>query len=250
MVRDEADIIEESLRHLAANVDEVLVWDNGSTDGTADILEELLPELGGVLTNDPEVAYWQSRKMTAAAQLARARGHEWVVPCDADELWYAPEADTVGEHLTRVGRDVQIVRATLYDYMPPPDLDGWHPFVAITYRRREPGVYPKVACRTHPDLVIDAGNHGARYGVRRAMKVDGLVIRHFTWRTREQYLRKIRNGLEAYGATDLPEHTGAHWRMWEGASDEEIMEHFDTWFTAVDPEADPALVRDPAVVLG
>ena len=38
MVRDEADVIEGTLRHMADEVDELIVADNGSVDGTTDIL--------------------------------------------------------------------------------------------------------------------------------------------------------------------------------------------------------------------
>jgi hypothetical protein len=73
----------------------------------------------------------------------------------------------------------------------------------------------------------------------------GLVVRHFSWRSPEQYLKKIVNGRAAYALTDLPEGTGAHWRMWEGASDEAILAHFDTWFYARDPKSDRSLIYDP-----
>jgi len=112
-------------------------------------------------------------------------------------------------------------------------------------RNRERGALPKVACRLRPDLTILDGNHGAAT-TGTALRVGGLCVRHFSWRTREQYLRKIRNGAAAFAATDLPADTGAHWRVWDDALDEAIMEHFDTWFYASHPERDDALILDPA----
>jgi glycosyltransferase involved in cell wall biosynthesis len=87
LVKDEADIIGTTVPHLLASVDEVIVSDNGSTDRT--LLE--LAEIGdGRITifRDEEVGYYQSRKMSALADAARSRGHEWVLPCDADEIWH------------------------------------------------------------------------------------------------------------------------------------------------------------------
>lgn len=240
LVRDEADIIERSVQHLRSQVDWLLVSNNRSTDGTREILASM-PEVD-LLVDDDEVGYFQARKMTALAGHAHERGFAWVVPCDADELWTA-DAGTVAEHLNAQPPNVQIVQAALYDYLPPAEgLGGEHPFDAITWRRGTPGALPKVACRTHPTLQIAMGNHSASYSTK-ALSVPGLTVRHFTWRTREQYLRKIRNGMEAYAATDLDPMYGAHWRMFEGASDEAIMEHFDTWFTA--EASTETLVHDP-----
>lgn len=247
LVRDEADIIEESVRHLCEQADAVYVLDNRSTDGTTEILRSLRQEgLPIRITHDPEVGYFQSRKMTALAADAYARGHKWALPCDADELW-SGTAGTCREYLGSIGPDVQIVKAALYDYLPPAQgLDGLHPFDAITYRRKAPGALPKVAARLHPRLTIHAGNHGADYGEGAPVfAVGGLVIRHFTWRSPEQYLRKIRNGIEAYNATDLPRSTGEHWRMMEPHSDEEIVAHYDRWFTVPYPPDDETLIYDP-----
>lgn len=248
MVRDEADIIEASVRHLAAHVDRVYVADNLSTDGTYEILEALAADeaLNVVLSRDTEVGYYQSRKMSAMAHRAAEHGYRWVVPCDADELWYGPEDTPVREYLEMQPPDVQIVLAALYDYLPTLGRDEGHPFERIVWRKAVPGVLPKVACRSQ-GVRIEPGNHSARYGSSRTLKVGGLMIRHFTWRSPEQYLRKIRNGLEAYGATNVPETFGAHWRMFEGASDETIIEHYHRWFVTSSPNED-GLMYDPAVV--
>lgn len=230
MVRDEADIIERSIEHARSQVDWLIVCDNRSTDGTREILEA--SDAVSELEFDEEIGYYQSEKMTRLAQLALAEGHSWVVPMDADELWSVEGGVmSVADLLRPMGPDVQIVTANLYDYLPPcAGLGGRHPFDAITRRRTVPGALPKVAARLHEDLVIEMGNHSANYGGSRTLKVPGLMIRHFTWRSPEQYLRKIVNGMEAYRHTDLPFAYGQHWRMHEGASDEEIVAHFHRWF--------------------
>jgi hypothetical protein len=97
------------------------------------------------------------------------------------------------------------------------------------------------------------GNHIARYGRFGAAKFlssPGLALRHFSWRTPEQYAHKIEIGRAAYAATNMPEDIGAHWRMWDGATHEEVMAHFREWFWADDPESDDELVLDPAPWVG
>jgi len=87
MVRDEADIVEATVRHMLTQVDVVIVADNRSVDGTREILEGLPVHL----LNDPERGYYQSEKMARLAHMARVEhGADWVVPFDADEWWYSP----------------------------------------------------------------------------------------------------------------------------------------------------------------
>jgi hypothetical protein len=81
MVRDEADIIEGTIRHMADEVDGVIVADNLSVDGTSKILAELAAELGIIVVADIEPAYHQAVKMTALATMAsRYHGATWGGP--------------------------------------------------------------------------------------------------------------------------------------------------------------------------
>lgn len=275
LVKDEADIIEHTLRHLRGQVDRVIVSDNLSTDGTRAILERLAVESREAwldVIQDDEVGYWQSRKTTELALLAFERGYQWVLPCDADEYWYAPDGRTVSAYLDGLAPDAQIVSAPLYNHIPTsndpaescehckagkPVLENVtsqrsrtcfcepNPFKRVGWRKREHGALPKVCCRARPDLVVHAGNHGASTSGT-ALTVPGLVVRHYSWRSEAQYVRKIRNGEAAYKATSLPEGIGAHWRMWAGQNDEAIGDHYRRWFHSDDPSADSSLLYDPA----
>lgn len=251
MVKDELDIVEDVIRHLAYHVDRIIVRDNMSEDGTWEKLLELQRQLGEdmlSLDQDTEVGYWQSKKMTALAQVALDQGFSWVVPCDVDECWYVgsdPER-RIADWLAGLAPDVHMIRAELYNHIPTAsDKNEGGPFKRIVWRKREMAPIGKVACRLHRQLRIAAGNHDASYPGG-ALTGTGLVIRHFSWRTPEQYIRKMRNGYAAYKETSLPESTGLHWRMWGDASDTEIAEHFMTWFHSRSPTKDDSLIKDPA----
>lgn len=244
LVKDEADIIEYVLDHLHDQVDEVEIYDNNSTDGTREILERR----GERWHEDPEVGYFQDKKTTAAARAANKRGHSWVLPCDADEIWYVPDGRSISEYMSGIAPDVRVVTGRLYNHIPSSldDSRDTNPISRIGWRQKSHGALPKVCVHMGPDVSIHMGNHGASFAGF-GLTVPGLVLRHFSWRTREQYLRKIRNGEAAYAATNMDASVGAHWRMFEGASDEAILEHFDKWFYMENPAADKSLIFDPAI---
>ena len=242
MCKDEADVVEDCLRRMATQVDHLIVADNGSTDGTREILGELVGDLPLTVLDDPEVGYWQSRKMSALARQAAALGAEWVIAHDADEVWYSPFG-RVGDVLAEQD-GASIATAELYDHVPTAaDPDDGAPADRIGWRRREKAPLPKVACNPHPAVTIHQGNHGADYGAT----IDGLlVVRHFPYRSPAQMISKARNGAAAYAATDLPEHVGQHWRDYGRLTDDQIGDVFRNYFWSASPETDPSLIYDPA----
>jgi hypothetical protein len=275
MVRDEVDVIEATIRHLLHHVDAVLVADNGSKDGTLDLLGALREEDPDrvMVTRDDEVAYYQSRKMTRMAEWARDLGMEWVLPCDADEIWHPNDLSgpTISDVLNDLPPRYQVAKALLYDHVasaedPPARGPGAKtvgqttyttevmrdPFEMICWRRREPSRLPKVAARLLPGLTIRQGNHSADYPGPSHAAETALSIRHFPYRSVEQMIRKARNGSQAYAATDLPYETGQHWRdygrLLESGGEEAIAEVFRTWFWSAEPTANPTLIYDPAPV--
>ncbi len=250
LCKNEADTIAPLLYHLAASVDEIEVADNGSDDGTRELLAELADELGVLVLDDPEVAYLQSAKTTAAARRALDRGHSWFVPNDADEIWHCGDPSRrLGDFLLGVPPDVQIVTAQLFNHLPtaldPPEHEQPSPFERIGWRQREHAPLPKVACRLRPDLTILQGNHGATT-TGSALTVPGLAVRHFSWRSADQYVRKIRQGSRAYAISGLPPTEGEHWRMFDEHDDGTIASHFRQWFWAGYPQEDSSLIYDPA----
>lgn len=258
LCKDESDIIETTIRHLLTQVDEVIVADNLSSDGTYEILQGLPVEL----LVDDEVGYYQASKTTRLARIALEHGHNWVVPCDADEIWYS-NLGTVAELLALT--DAMIVTAEMFDHVATSaDPDEPDPVLRIGWRRRERGALPKVACRLDANLRIAMGNHSAHYTDARAFAtlVHGLVIRHFPYRSEAQFISKAVNGAAAYkAAKNLPEGFGAHWRsygdMVERVGEQGAIDWYRTWFYSDTPPLPPqgcrenreqTLIYDPAPV--
>ena len=241
MVKDEADVIGHTCRRMLAQVDHLIVADNLSTDQTRHELDRL----GVEVIDDTDRAYHQSAKMSRLAAIAAAEGADWIVPFDADEVWYSPFG-RISDVLA--GLDTATTApACVYDHVATAlDPDEPDPVARIGWRRREANALPKVACRPRLPVTIHQGNHAATYPT---CPIDGqLIVRHFPYRSAEQMVRKARNGAAAYAATDLPEHEGKHWRDYGRLTDEQIGDTFRSWFWAPDPASDALLIFDPCPV--
>jgi glycosyltransferase involved in cell wall biosynthesis len=201
VVRDEADIIEATVTRMLRQVDHVLIADNGSVDGTDDILRSL-DQVTVLLDPNPgfHADMQQARRTTALASLAGQRGADWVVPFDADEVWATSDGRRLGDVLDSLPENVFLARAKVLNHVitdrDPPGADAP---ARMVYRRAEIPLLPKAACRMAPGLYIIRGNHHATYrGVARPPCADGLVrVHHFPFRSPEQFARKISYKAEA-----------------------------------------------------
>lgn len=255
LVKDEVDIIKPTLDHLLWHVDEIILSDNNSTDGSTDIMLEYARACGNVTyQHDPDPAHYQSRKMTALAYQAWERGHRWVLPVDPDELWYAPEGRSIREWLAAVGGEQTFVKAAIFNHVcASTDMEGepdptrriiWKKWAPLDIR------WGKVACRCRPDLVIHNGNHSAETQGT-GMLGYGLEIRHFPYRSADQFCKKALScyhGLQL--ALDEDKGVGAHCRAYGQAIEEGGIEAGHAWFYdafwANPPESDDSIVHDPA----
>lgn len=211
MVRDEADVIERSVRHLAGQgIEHIVVVDSLSEDGTGTILRRLSAEIPGLIVgDDTEPAYVQSAKMTRLADLASAAGATWVVPFDADELWFGAEG-TLAEALAAA--DAPVLRAVMHNAFPAADGSG--PLLDTTAHFNV-----KVAFRPRPGAVVEMGNHEV---LRPGVRAESLRILHLPWRSFEQFARKSRTGAQAIALADTPEDKAYHWRRL-GALDDDAL---------------------------
>jgi Glycosyl transferase family 2 len=248
---NEPDVLEPTLKHLLAEVDEILIRDRASDGKTRTILNNLSGDRLHYMEDDGFFGFDQSRIMTDLAMRALERGHQWVIPVDPDEIWYA-NGRTLSDYLAGVSWDVGIVKADLFNHVASVEDDpGLPPFQRIGWRQRMPLPLPKVAARLRPDLVIEGGNHSARTkGI--ALAVPGLVVRHFPYRSEDQFIEKVRSNYEQLRKSRLPADYGAHIRAYGRCLEEEgedvLRAHFRDWFLSQDPGKDDTLIWDPAPV--
>lgn len=250
-VHDDHDVLGPNIDYLLTQVDEVLVRHR-------DAAKEALSDLVWAATNDRRVRlqtqsdnrYDQSAVMTEMAKEALDRGHQWAVPVDPDEIWYA-NGTTLRDFFAGISRDVMVVKAELYNHIPSKlDPKNGTPFEKIGWRQTKPMSLGKVAVRLRPDLIIEHGNHSARSSGVQFTVGPLIVVRHFPWRTPEQFVERVRTAYAQLQASNLDQGFGVHVRAYgkclEDEGEEALKEHFIRWFYSPDPEADDSLVFDPA----
>jgi Glycosyl transferase family 2 len=220
LVRDEEDIVADAIDfHLDQGVDEVIVTDNGSEDGTLEILRSY--EARGVahVILEPTDDYSQGRWVTRMARMAADElGADWVINSDADEFWW-PRDGTLRSIFEGLGEDVGAVVGRRTNFVPRPE-DGRPYWERMTLRERESlnpvgkPLPPKVAHRAHPEIEVVQGNHRIKGPDLGSTVDDGSIeILHFPMRSYAQFENKIVKGGRAYARNkELPEKTGRTWR--------------------------------------
>lgn len=213
MVKNEDDIIQYILDHmLTQEVDHFLIADNMSTDNTRLILESFAERYDGMFTivDDKEPGYYQAMKMNALVKKAVGMGADIILPMDADECWISLNpTSTVGEQLRTMPTPVTL--ATVWDMVPQPnDTKTGNPLLDTVYRESGIKSLPSVAYRYEPGSYLHQGNHGVTHSGQ--ITNDILSVRHFQYRSPNQFVQKLRQGKQAYDATTLPMGEGYHWR--------------------------------------
>jgi hypothetical protein len=225
MVRDEADIVGAMIdHHLAQGVDTLIVTDNGSVDGTAELLEAYAADGRIVLHHDPEHRKQQAVTVTRMAREAYTEhGADWVINADADEFWL-PRADglTLREAFAGIPKDIQAFDVPVHDMIGPAALAGTG-LQRLVYRDLRPvEALHRVGLKAHathdavhigdPEVEVVQGNHFVSLENRGPVPAGSEVeVLHFPWRSWEQYSRKVRNAGSAYENSDLtpsPNHHG------------------------------------------
>ncbi|HXF00616.1 MAG TPA: glycosyltransferase family 2 protein [Solirubrobacterales bacterium] len=216
LVRDEADIIEANLRyHRAQGVDFFVVGDNGSEDGTLEILERYeqaglveLERLPGTVNE----AWSEGR--TRLARRTHELGADWVIHNDGDEFWW-PVTGDLKQTLVSIPERFGMVIAPRTEFVARPGDASFAD--RLTFREARCLRPPKAAHRTHPRIVLDHP-HPTRIWIENASAIPlegrpGLTITdtrhplpteelvfastfpirvlHFPVRSRVQYRRRV-----------------------------------------------------------
>jgi hypothetical protein len=214
MVRDEADIIAAFVEHhVAQGADLIIATDNGSVDGTAEILQQYA-DLGVLeLHYDPVFRKQQHAVVTAMARRAFTDHHaDWVINADADEFWVPCDRRmTLRTALESIPTSIAAFTVPVTNLVGPPAMRGSGVERLLWRDLRTPeqlhavGIYAQPTAdavhRGDPDIVVSQGNHFV------SLKSTGqpdpefeLEVLHLPWRSWLQYERRVVNTGRSYAA--------------------------------------------------
>jgi glycosyltransferase involved in cell wall biosynthesis len=218
-VRDEADILGQSLRHLLTWADAVYVFDTGSVDESWEIVQQFATSDKRVIPVKKDAVFFSDKRLRGWLfhQTRRWMRHgDWFLRVDADEFHHIPPPDFVR---TRLRKHETIAYHQYYDFrLTTSEVKAWElgketladRSRPIEERRRwfTPSVYtePRL-CRYRdsmqwPETVSFPFNAGY-------LAVERLPIRHYPHRDPAQLERRCR--LRSIMMVDLENACNRHW---------------------------------------
>ncbi len=245
LVRNEVDLIETNLRHHFSHViDEAIVIDNGSSDGTFELLADLAEDLPIQLASEVGHMY-QAERVTRMARFATVQGADWVLPIDADEFWVCTGV-SFRDVLEEAPGDVRALFVEVVNFVQRRDVLVARPggLASMTMRPEraigpaeetsrmvregeigwlEAVSTPKCVLRASPDVVVAQGNHVT--GIRGGMPTERLTCLHAPIRARSVLAAKLDHGRRLV-EDGSPAEAGWHVKRWwqmarEGTFDRE-----------------------------
>jgi len=213
LARNEADIIALTVQHmLDQGLVGIIVVDNLSTDATRQILDDLAAGDSRVYVGtDRQVGFSQGGKTSYLAHLAWRAGADWVVPFDADEYWYA-ENESVAAFLG--AQRAQMVWCDFRNVYPTSESGRIDPARGdpVQVELQERSGWLRISFRARRWVWVGEGNHALRDADE--LPVRGLHMLHYSYRSLEQYNRKVDQGVAALEAAGKDDSIATHWRYW------------------------------------
>ena len=243
LVKNEIDVIEKNINfHSSIGIDNFVIMDNNSTDGTREKLEELSKKFEITIIDEKGV-YNQAKWMTKLSNIAKTKYNpKWLIPNDADEFW----KPTGGDIKKILPNDKYVLTVNRFNMITYEGLDS---FENSEYRVENPVFYrkdtqlstqnismiltkisPKVIIRPKGLIWIRGGNHKALHlgnikdyfkHYDKIKRFKDIEVFHFPIRSFEQFKRNIENRKILL---QKKAKMGPHYRRWVKLLDEGKLE--------------------------
>lgn len=211
MIRDEIDIIEAWLQyHLAQEIDQFIITDNDSNDGTLEILQRYAADHTNVDLRSYEPH--DKRQHAVVTEMARSAandyGADWVLNSDADEFWVAT-GEPIGAAVRRLPGSGESFPVPVFNMMSAPLESGFDLRQSVYQDRRSEAQLAAVGLHAHPtqnlihrgspDVEVAQGNHFTDLPQAEHLPEDvDIRVFHYPMRSWEQYSWRVQATGLAY----------------------------------------------------
>jgi len=199
---NEADIIGQVLTHLASQAIHAYVLDNGSTDGTIDVMRPFVDR--GVVTVErfvpggTEGAFPWERILARKEELARSLSANWFIHHDADECRDSPWPNTtLLEAIQTVDRlGFNAIDFEVFNFQPTNDDFRAGDDLSTAFRYFEPAAAHdrlQIKCWKNEQQQVDLrvlGGHEASFDNRRVFPIR-FILRHYPIRGQQHGEQKV-----------------------------------------------------------
>jgi len=206
MVKNEVDIIETFIRYHISILDGMVILDNGSTDGTVEVINNLIKEgLPIYLLFDDNPSFDQSVMTTKMLYASLDRFHpDYILPIDVDEFLVTDSRKSIRSELENQLHPDSLFFVSWITYVPT-EADNAHelnPLKRITHRRNiqhnyDEKVFIPANIALKEPITIRQGNHdidGVQSKNIQRAKLKHINLAHIPIRSENQARSKYLVG--------------------------------------------------------
>ena len=236
LIKNEVDIIECNIRyHNKMGVKQFAIIENGSTDGTRELLSKLQSEFEIYIVDRPEHTYqfhqWRKEIVMIAKKIFNP---DMTICCDADEFWLP--ADRNKDHLLTEFFNINdsIVTVDRFNMLPRQEVTDNTIFYdtdlcvrgTINYSKNTQiqknnigtllsKIGPKIAVNPKGVLSINGGNHrGKHLRFWRNRYSQEVQVFHYPIRSFAHFENNVVNRKQVIDNPSLKIRIGDHYRRW------------------------------------
>lgn len=245
IVRDEADIVRTALRHhFRLGLDEIIVMDDSSTDGTERILARMA-KTHPIRVIPHSGPFAQLDMLNELAREAMKRGADWIIPFDVDEFWHLPGTDLRSLLPMMQDSGIGAIQAQVHNFIQWRGQRDSTPGCLLNMTQRAVKVYadhsevslvkerrisfveayfpPKWIFRSSPELRMQKGNHLVEGVIGDKVETDHAVVLHAPIRSFHRLIKKAQHAARIKGTFVKP---GDSWHTfrWDDIMNENQLE--------------------------
>lgn len=230
LVKNEVDFIVDNIFfHYAKGVDHIVVCDNGSTDGTLEILKEMQQD--GLIELIEESLYHQDRIVNKMGQIATDKfGATILIHADADEFWTPVNQGNLKKEFLKL--KVPSVLVDRKDALPLPEyrdqpfpqkkmnIVQWHlESDDIEKDSQKTSLFlfrlpPKVMFSVKDGFkFVGFGNHLLASGDSGEV-TDKMIIYHFPFKSTKRFEDKVIMAGDFIKSVKTAKSMSWHWKRW------------------------------------